>query len=219
MVVHQRSPDEAFDPLTRSPEGNPRQSLSRGKRGGETLSDTETELESDAGNESGDDDGGDKGDDDSDDSKDDDDDGGGGNRDGGDTGGSQDKRPLSPFTGEENFDYSTQDPNHGSRPGESRPCLVYNKTYTRKKLLQKKKTHKLSDFEEELLAKYMRNTSVRGKRAAVNPPAGQNGIDLSYHSILQSLSFHEASALFDCWNFWHPKQLFYKNSDCEREVG
>ncbi|XP_058110230.1 uncharacterized protein LOC131253295 [Magnolia sinica] len=161
-VEQQRSPDEAFDPLTRSPEGSPRQSLSRGTRGGETLSDTETESESDAGNESGDDDGGDKGDDDSDDSKDDYD--GGGNGDGGDTGGSQDKRPLSPFTREENFDHSTQDPDHGSRPGEPRPRLVYNKTYTRQKLLQKKKTHKLSDFEEELLAKCMRDTSVRGKR-------------------------------------------------------
>ncbi|XP_058100118.1 uncharacterized protein LOC131244630 [Magnolia sinica] len=163
-VEQQRSPYEAFDLLTRSPKGSPRQSLSRETCGGETLSDTETESESDAGNEFGDDDGGDKGDNDSDDSKDDDDDDGGGDGDGGDVGGSQDKRPLSPFTGKENFDHSTQDPDHGSRPGEPRPRLVYNKTYTRQKLLQKKKTHKLSDFEEELLAKCMRDTSVRGRR-------------------------------------------------------
>ncbi|XP_058110336.1 nonsense-mediated mRNA decay protein 2-like [Magnolia sinica] len=117
-VEQQRSPDEAFDPLTRSPEGSPRQSLSRGTRGGETLSDTETESESDVGNESGDDDGGDKGDDDSNDSKDDDDENDDGDGDGGDGGGNQDKRPLSPFTGEENFDRSTQDPDHSSRPGE-----------------------------------------------------------------------------------------------------
>ncbi|XP_058106459.1 uncharacterized protein LOC131249701 [Magnolia sinica] len=106
-VEQQRSPDEAFDPLIRSPEGSPRQSLSRGTRGGETLSDTDTESESDAGNQSGDDDGSDKGDDDSDDSKDDDGGGGGGDGDGGDTGRSRDKRPLSRFTWEENFDHST----------------------------------------------------------------------------------------------------------------
>lgn len=161
-VEQQRSPDEAFDPLTRSPVGSPRQSLSRGTRGGETLSDTETETDaaggSNDGNESDDND---KGDGDSSSSSDDDDDG---DEDGGDEGESQPQRRLSPFTGEGDFDHATQDPDHGSRPGGSRPRLIYNKTYERQRLQKKKQTQKLSDFEEELLAKCMRDTSVRGKR-------------------------------------------------------
>ena len=85
--------------------GSPRQSLSRGTRGGETLSDTE--IESDAvggsndGNESDDND---KGDGDSSSSSDDDDDG---DEDGGDEGESQPQRRLSPFTGEGDFDHAT----------------------------------------------------------------------------------------------------------------